>query len=111
MAQTLALATAAGEKVRFAIELTNNTDVAFTGVDGIVPAGARFYLVGELEPQTGVANNRVFAQAYNTKANVTINSLAHAYNCIPDLKNPKLELGLSVNLKWTAGLVDDVTID
>lgn len=111
MAQTLALATAAGEKVRFAIELTNNTDVAFTGVDGIVPAGARFYLVGELEPQTSVANNRVFEQAYNTKANVTINSLAHAYNCIPDLKNPKLELGLSVNLKWTAGLVDDVTID
>lgn len=111
MAQTLALATADGEKVRFAIELTNNTGVAFTGVDGIVPAGARFYLVGELEPQTGVANNRVFEQAYNTKANVTINSLAHAYNGIPDLKNPKLELGLSVKLEWTAGLVDDVTID
>ena len=111
MAQTLALATAAGEKVRFAIELTNNTGVAFTGVDGIVPAGARFYLVGELEPQTSVANNRVFEQAYNTKANVTINSLAHAYNGIPDLKNPKLELGLSVKLEWTAGLVDDVTID
>ena len=111
MAQTLALATAAGEKVRFAIELTNNTGVTFTGVDGIVPAGARFYLVGELEPQTGVANNRVFEQAYNTKANVTINSLAHAYNGIPDLKNPKLELGLSVKLEWTAGLVDDVTIN
>ena len=111
MAQTLALATAAGEKVRFAIELTNNTSVAFTGVDGIVPAGARFYLVGELEPQTGVANNRVFEKAYNTKANVTINSLAHAYNGIPDLKNPKLELGLSVKLEWTEGLVDDVTID
>lgn len=111
MAQTLALATAAGEKVRFAIELTNNTGAAFTGVDGIVPAGARFYLVGELEPQTSVANNRVFEQAYNTKANVTINSLAHAYNGIPDLKNPKLELGLSVKLEWTAGLVDDVTID
>lgn len=111
MAQTLALATAAGEKVRFAIELTNNTGAAFTGVDGIIPAGARFYLVGELEPQTNVANNRVFEQAYNTKANVTINSLAHAYNGIPDLKNPKLELGLSVKLEWTAGLVDDVTID
>lgn len=111
MAQTLALATAAGEKVRFAIELTNNTGVAFTGVDGIVPAGARFYLVGELEPQTSVANNRVFEQAYNTKANVTINSLAHAYNGIPDLKNPKLELGLSVKLEWTEGLVQDVTID
>lgn len=111
MAQTLALATAAGEKVRFAIELTNNTGVAFTGIDGIVPAGAKFYLVGQLVPQEGKADNKVFAQAYNTKANVTITSLAHAYNCIPDLKNPKLELGLSVNLEWTEGLVQDITID
>lgn len=110
MAQTLALATAAGEKVRFAIELTNNTGVAFTGIDGIVPAGAKFYLVGLLVPQAEKAGNQVFAKAYNTKANVTISSLAHAYNCIPDLKNPKLELGLSVNLEWTEGLVQDITI-
>lgn len=111
MAQSLALSTTAGTNVNFALELTNNTGNAFTGVDGIVPDGAKFYLVGLLVPQAGKADNKVFAQAYNTKANVTISSLAHAYNCIPDLKNPKLELGLSVNLEWTAGLVDDVTID
>ena len=111
MAQSLALSTKAGTNVNFALELTNNTGNAFTGVDGIVPAGAKFYLVGRLEPQANKADNKVFAQAYNTKANVTITSLAHAYNCIPDLKNPKLELGLSVNLEWTEGLVQDVTID
>lgn len=111
MAQSLALPTKAGDNVNFALELTNNTDKAFTGIDGIVPAGAKFYLVGQLVPQAGKADNKVFAQAYNTKANVTISSLAHAYNCIPDLKNPKLELGLSVNLEWTEGLVQDVTID
>lgn len=111
MAQSLALSTTAGTNVNFALELTNNTGNAFTGVDGIVPAGARFYLVGKLVPQADKADNKVFAQAYNTKANVTITSLAHAYNCIPDLKNPKLELGLSVNLEWTKGLVQDVTID
>lgn len=111
MAQSLALSTTAGTNVNFALELTNNTGNAFTGVDGIVPAGGKFYLVGRLEPQADKADNKVFAQAYNTKANVTITSLAHAYNCIPDLKNPKLELGLSVNLKWTEGLVQDVTID
>lgn len=110
MAQSLALSTTAGTNVNFALELTNNTGNAFTGVDGIVPAGAKFYLVGKLVPQEGKAD-KVFAQAYNTKANVTISSLAHAYNCIPDLKNPKLELGLSVNLKWTEGLVQDITID
>lgn len=111
MAQSLALPTKAGDNVNFALELTNNTDKAFTGIDGIVPAGAKFYLVGQLVPQEGKAGNQVFAKAYNTKANVTISSLAHAYNCIPDLKNPKLELGLSVNLKWTEGLVQDITID
>lgn len=111
MAQSLALSTTAGTNVNFALELTNNTGKAFTGIDGIVPAGAKFYLVGKLVPQADKADNKVFAKAYNTKANVTISSLAHAYNCIPDLKNPKLELGLSVNLKWTEGLVQDITID
>lgn len=111
MAQSLALPTKAGTNVNFALELTNNTGNAFTGIDGIVPAGAKFYLVGKLVPQEGKADNKVFAQAYNTKANVTISSLAHAYNCIPDLKNPKLELGLSVNLEWTEGLVQDITIN
>lgn len=111
MAQSLALPTTEGTNVNFALELTNNTGNAFTGVDGIVPDGAKFYLVGLLVPQAGKADNKVFAQAYNTKANVTISSLAHAYNCIPDLKNPKLELGLSVNLEWTEGLVQDITID
>ena len=111
MAQSLALPTKEGDNVNFALELTNNTDKAFTGIDGIVPAGAKFYLVGQLVPQEGKADNKVFAQAYNTKANVTISSLAHAYNCIPDLKNPKLELGLSVNLEWTEGLVQDITIN
>lgn len=111
MAQSLALPTAAATPVNFALELTNNTGNEFTGIDGIVPAGAKFYLVGKLVPQADKADNKVFAQAYNTKANVTITSLAHAYNCIPDLKNPKLELGLSVNLEWTEGLVQDITID
>lgn len=111
MAQSLALPTKAGDNVNFALELTNNTGKAFTGIDGIVPAGAKFYLVGQLVPQEGKADNKVFAQAYNTKANVTISSLAHAYNCIPDLKNPKLELGLSVNLEWREGLVQDITIN
>ena len=111
MAQSLALPTTEGTNVNFALELTNNTGNAFTGVDGIVPDGAKFYLVGPLVPQAGKADNKVFAQAYNTKANVTISSLAHAYNCIPDLKNPELELGLSVKLEWAEGLVQDVTID
>lgn len=111
MAHSLALQTAQGTEVRFALELTNNTGASFTGKDGIVPDGGRFYLVGVLTPEQGTADNRVFYQDHITYAKVTINTLENAYNCIPDLKNPKLELGLSVDLEWQEGLVDDVTIE
>ena len=113
IARTLLLETEAGQVKHFAIELENQTGNSFVGHDGTVPAGGRFYLVGKLEPSTDYAamENRVFKQDYVTTAKVTINSLAHAYNCIPDLKNPKLELGLSVDLEWKEGLVDDVTIE
>lgn len=112
-AYSLALETAGTEnspyeKVRFALELVNESGAAFTGKDGIVPAGGKFYLVGELE-----ANNdhkKVFEQDHKTIARVTINSLKSAYNCIPDLRAPRLELGLSVDLTWQQGLVSDVTI-
>lgn len=110
MAYSLALETAQGTEVRFALELTNQTGNAFTGKDGIVPDGGRFYLVGKLTPVSGTADNRVFRQDHTTKATVTINSLENAYNCIPDLKNPKLELGLSVDLVWEKGLEQEVVI-
>lgn len=111
MAYSLALETAQGTEVRFALELTNKTGNAFTGKDGIVPDGGRFYLVGKLTPVSGTADNRVFYQDHTTKATVTINSLENAYNCIPDLKSPKLELGLSVDLVWEKGLEQAVVIE
>lgn len=110
IAQSLALQTADGTSVNFALELTNNTGNAFTGIDGIVPNGGRFYLVGKLVPEQS-GNTKVFKQDFTTTAKVKITSLAHAYNCIPDLKNPKLELGLSVDLTWQAGLSQEVIIE
>lgn len=113
LARTLLLETAAGSKIRFALELENNTGNSFVGIDGTVPEGGRFYLIGELEPSTTVAGmeNRVFKQDFYTTAKVSISSLAHAYNTIPDLREPKLELGLSVDLEWQEGLTDDVVIE
>lgn len=110
-AQSLALETAQGTEINFALELTNSTGASFTGKDGIVPAGGRFYLIGKLTPVAGTADNRVFYQDHITYAKVTINSLENAYNCIPDLKSPKLELGLSVDLEWKEGLTQDVVIE
>lgn len=109
IAQSLALQTTDNTTVNFALELTNNTGAAFTGIDGIVPDGGRFYLVGKLVPDQN--NTKVFKQDFTTTAKVKITSLAHAYNCIPDLKNPKLELGLSVDLTWRAGLSQEVIIE
>lgn len=101
-------------KVNVAIELTNNSGVAFRGADGIIPAGAKFYLVGKLEPKTkaltGVDKPAVFMSDYMTTMNLTIKSLKNAYNTIPDLRSTKLQLGLSVDLDWQAGLQFDVEI-
>lgn len=102
-------------KVNVAIELTNNSAVAFRGADGIIPAGGKFYLVGQLEPKadalTGVANPAVFMSDYMTTMNLTIKSLKNAYNTIPDLRSTKLQLGLSVDLVWKTGIQFDVNID
>lgn len=108
--RTLVLETAGngGEKVNFALEFTNNSGQAFYGKDGLVPVGGKFYLVGQLNADGSHA--KVFEKDHYTKATVTINSLKNAYNCIPDLRSPKLELGLSVDTKWEKGLSQDVTI-
>lgn len=108
--RTLVLETAGkgGEKVNFALEFTNNSSQAFYGKDGLVPVGGKFYLVGQLSAD--VSHAKVFEKDHYTKATVTINSLKNAYNCIPDLRSPKLELGLSVDLTWVEGLSQDVTI-
>ena len=102
-------------KVNVAIELTNNSGVAFRGADGIIPAGAKFYLVGQLDPKsktvTGVNNPAVFMSDYKTTMNLNITSLKSAYNTIPDLRSTKLQLGLSVDLDWQAGLQFNVEIN
>lgn len=108
--------TATGQnKVNVAIELTNNTDKPFRGIDGIIPVGGKFYLVGQLDPQSktveGVANPAVFMSDYKTTLNLNITSLKSAYNTIPDLRSTKLQLGLSVDLEWQAGIQFDVNIE
>ncbi len=103
------------QKVNIAIELENNTGMEFRGKDGIIPAGDHFYLVGTLDPtapKTSVTNvNDVFLSDYETTATLTITSLKNAYNTIPDLRSTKMQLGLSVDLKWTPGLQFDINLN
>lgn len=101
-------------KVNVAIELTNNSGVAFRGADGIIPADGKFYLVGQLAPKdhnvANVTNPAVFMSDYMTTLKLTIKSLKSAYNTIPDLRSTKLQLGLSVDLDWQTGIQFDVEI-
>ncbi len=115
------------ETVRIAVELQNNSTADFTGVDGIVAAGQKFYLIAELNPkasgltaiswpnsntnrfpQFGI--DRTFVQDYKTCVNLTINTLKNAYVTIPDLRSVKLQLGLSVDLQWQNGLTFEVPL-
>ena len=127
------------EKVTFALELKNG-DVEFYGQEGVIAAGQKFYLIGQLDPSTGSINwptyldsysgengklpksyenrypvnantDRVFVQDFTTTARVNIKSLKNAYVTIPDLRATKLQLGLSVDLTWQSGLTFDVSID
>lgn len=98
-------------KVPVVVELKNNSITAFEGQDGIVPIGATFYLVAELDP-TAYTGQWVFMQDHMTSVNLTIKSLKNAYSTIPDLQSATLQLGLAVDLTWQAGIVfDDVVIE
>lgn len=112
--------------VNFAIELKNTSNTDFYGVDGVVAAGQKFYLVGKMsvgDSQTitfptdgdyrfpGKGTKRIFVQDYTTNLNVTFKSLKNAYVTIPDLRASNLQLGLSVDLTWQSGLTYDVTIE
>lgn len=103
-------------KVNIAVEF-KNTGADFYGVNGVVPAGAKFYLVAQLDPAnyqgqiSGVTTPYVFMKGYTTTANLKIKSLANAYNTIPDLRASELSLGLTVDLTWKTGINLDVDIN
>lgn len=100
---TLVLQSYDGEKVYVVLEMQNNTGHAFHGKDAVIYPGSKFYLVAQLDPAglgEGVFGGRVFTQDYYTKVDVTVNSLAKAYSCIPDLLEPRLEIGVQVVTQW-----------
>lgn len=99
---TLVLQSYDGEKVPVVLEFQNNGS-QFTGKDGIVYPGTKFYLVAYLDPAgmgEGTCAGRVFTQDFTTTANMTVSSKENAYTCIPDLLEPRLEIGVQVVTKW-----------
>lgn len=106
---TLVLETEGGTEstkdVIMAVEFTNASGVDFNGVDGcLIPAGSKFYVLARLAASAATeTENKVFKQDYTTIVQLNLKNLKNAYNTIPDLRTPKLELGFSVNLEWQSG--------
>jgi hypothetical protein len=99
---TLVLQSYDGEKVPVVLEFQNNGS-AFTGRDGIVYPGTKFYLVAYLDPAgkgEGDCAGRVFTQDFTTTVQMTVSSKENAYTCIPDLLEPRLEIGVQVVTQW-----------
>ena len=118
--------------VLVALEFVNNTGKDFYGVNGMIPAGHTFYLVGLLDhdpthtattdtwlndypanyriPQAGT--RRVFGQDHKAIARFYIGgeSLKKAYSTIPDLRSTEVLFGLSVDLQWKNGMTFDVNL-
>ena len=99
---------AAAEAVTIILEFENRSGHEFYGVhkDVIYP-GTRFYLVGTIPAPTydeekGDYSRRVFTKAYTTVVNLTVNSLANAYNVLPNILSSSLEVGVELVPDWIA---------
>jgi hypothetical protein len=110
---TLVLESYDDEKVPVILEFENNTGHAFTGKDGTVYPGARFYLIAMTDPANqgeGAYAGRVFTQDYTTTMSMSVTSLAKAYTCMPDLLAPRLEVGVQVVTKWIQATTTNVEL-
>lgn len=116
---TLLLETPAATNVKVAIEFENNMEDFYGKDHMLISKGTKFYLIADLKPgasgnqNTGVTTTAtsVFQQDYKTTARFTVSSLKNAYSVVPDLRSPKLEFGLSVDLDWQTGMDFNVTVE
>ena len=113
---TLVLQNADGEEVKVVLEFVNNSDTDFKGVDGMIYKGTKFYLVGSVKPQPVEANaddykKRVFTQDYTTTLSMTVQSLAKAYRVLPNLLQPRLEIGVQLTTQWVQAEPQNVILE
>lgn len=111
---TLVLQTCDGEDVTFIVEFQNNSSYSFRCLDGLVYPGTRFYLAGKIESKDTPDNEyakRAFTKDYTTRVGITIASLAKAYNAVPDILSPKLELGVELTPQWTMTMPSIISLN
>ena len=103
---TLVLQSYAGEDVDIILEFENNGEQTFRCIDGFVYPNTRFYLIGKVvapvKDDNDEKTNQVFTKDYITTVNMTVKSLAKAYNVLPNLLTSNLEIGVETTPKWVA---------
>lgn len=111
---TLLLQSLQAEDVIICIEFQNNSSTTFKGETGYIVPGSKFYMLGTLTYGSGHGNQTlvksVFQQDYVTEVNLTINSLKKAFNCIPDLQDPQLEVGVEIDIDWILATPSEIPL-
>ena len=114
LTNTMLLQTYDNKKVPVVLEFINNSDTDFEGVGGKVYRGTKFYLAAEIDPSDFSEDprteirDRVFTQDYTTTLNMKVTGLAKAYNVVPNLLSPRLELGIELVTKWVSTTPEEV---
>lgn len=103
---TLVVQTDDHQDIHYALEFRNDSGSPFYGAQYcLVPPGGKFYLIGILKLEdatnnTGETINSVFVQDRITELRISINALKAAYNTIPELRDPQLEIGVQAEMSW-----------
>lgn len=111
---TLVLQSYDHKKVPIVLEFQNNSDKDFQGFEGIVYRGTKFYLVGEIDPEVFkeddriAIRDRVFTQDYITMLNLKVKALDKAYNVVPNLLSPRLEIGIELVSEWVSTTPEEI---
>ena len=108
IALALALQTEEGRDVHFALEFRNTTGNTRHGQQIDILPWCKFYLAGVLKaPSSG----SVFTKDQKTIVNVKVDGLKNAYNTVPDLRSPQLEIGVVTEMKWSQITPQSLVLD
>ena len=111
---TLVMQSNNDEEVKVVLEFQNNSGTEFYGANnGLVYPGTKFYMTGSVKPpadRTKDYESRIFTQDYTTTLSIRVNTLEKAYNVLPDLLSPSLEVGIQITNKWVQSTPSTVVL-
>ena len=118
---TLVLQSYDDEEVIIALEFKNNSGMDFRGKGGVIYPGTKFYLMGKINPDDynteisasvpAEVTTRVFTRDYVTTVSTKVETLANAYNVLPNMLGGRLELGVELVPNWIQAKTTNVILE